>query len=209
MHGNRTPPMPTARTMDDMPDLATALADHLEPDPRPEPSPGDRLAAVLALIVADDRPRLVLTERSGLLSRHAGEVSFPGGLAENGDADLAATALRETEEELGIWPSAITVVGALAPIHTHVSATLVVPFVGMLAELPPLVTNAHEIAAVHVPVLADLSAVEEQRVVHGEDGVTWRGWWYELPAATVWGATGSMLHALLQLVRKEAPWALR
>jgi 8-oxo-dGTP pyrophosphatase MutT (NUDIX family) len=192
-----------------MPDLGSALASHLDADPRPVAAPGDRLAAVLALIVGEDPPRVVLTERSAAMSRHPGEVSLPGGLAEPGDADLAATAVRETQEEIGVDPIDVRVLGALAPIHTYVSGTLVTPFVGLASMLPSLSLNEREIASVHVPTLADLARAEEQRVLREADGVTWRGWWYVLPSVTVWGATGFMLHALLDLLRAEAPWTLR
>jgi len=192
-----------------MPDLAAALAPHLQPDPRPIAAPGDRLAAVLAIIQEEDAPSLVLTERAARMSRHAGEISFPGGLSERSDPDLRATALRETEEELGIPADALRVIGALEPIHTFVSATLVTPFVALAQGRLTMTVNEHEIAAVHVPTLAELEAVQTQRVLRDDGGTTWRGWWYELPGATVWGATGAMLHALLDLMRREAPWTLR
>jgi len=192
-----------------MPDLATALSPHLQPDPRPAVAPGDRLAAVLAILVDEDTPSLVLTQRAAGMSRHAGEISFPGGLSEPGDPDLRTTALRETEEELGIAPAELRVLGAMDPIHTFVSATLVTPFVGLADSRPTMTMSVHEIAAVHVPTLAELAGVETQRVLREEGGTTWRGWWYELPDATVWGATGSMLHGLLDLLRREAPWTLR
>jgi 8-oxo-dGTP pyrophosphatase MutT (NUDIX family) len=186
--------------MTGMPDLGSALAPHLD---------ADRLAAVLALIVDEDPARLVLTERSAAMSRHPGEVSFPGGLAEPADADLAATALRETREEIGIDPIDVRVLGALAPVHTYVSGTLVTPFVGLVSVLPRLSINEREIASVHVPALVDLAGAEERRVLRGDDGEVWRGWWYVLPSVTVWGATGFMLHALLGLLRAEASWTLR
>jgi 8-oxo-dGTP pyrophosphatase MutT (NUDIX family) len=192
-----------------MGDLATALAPHLEHDPRPVAAPGDRLAAVLAIVVDDASPSLVLTERAATMSRHAGEVAFPGGLSEPEDRDLRHTALRETHEELGIAADVPEVLGALGPIHTFVSATLVTPFVAVVPDRPAMTVNEREIAAVHVPTLATLAAAETERVVREQGGTTWRGWWYELPEATVWGATGSMLHALMELVRREAPWILR
>ena len=188
-------------------DIALAVAPHLDADPRPRPAPGDRLAAVLALVVGDV-PALVFTERAADLSRHPGEVSFPGGLADPEDVDLRATALRETYEEIGIEPASVTVLGALRPIHTFVSAILVTPFVGMLPTLPRLVISDAEIARVLTAPLRELADVEEQRSVRAPDGTTWRGWWYELPGATVWGATGAMVHELLSLLRREAAWSI-
>jgi len=104
-----------------MSDLAAALSPVLDPAPSPRPEPGDRLAAVLALLVGRDDAELVFTERAAMLSRHAGEMSFPGGLQDPEDGDLRATALRETTEELGIdeWKIGVggdSAGGALAAI---------------------------------------------------------------------------------------------
>jgi 8-oxo-dGTP pyrophosphatase MutT (NUDIX family) len=191
-----------------MPDLAAALAPVLDAAPTPRPDPGDRLAAVLALLVGADEPALLFTERAAMLSRHAGEMSFPGGLQDPGDADLRATALRETAEELGIEVAPEAVLGASPPIHTYVSGILVTPFVAAVPELPTLVVSGAEIARVVLVSLRELAAIEEQRVLREENGMTWRGWWYVSDETTVWGATGAMVHALLELVREEAAWAL-
>jgi len=188
-----------------VPDLAAALAPRLDPDPGPEAFPGDRLAAVLALLVGDE-PTLLFTERAAALSRHAGEVSFPGGLRDLGDVDLRMTALRETQEELGIDPDAIEVLGALPPIHTFVSGILVTPFVGVIARLPALSVSEAEIARVLEVPVRELAAAEEERELREEGGATWRGWWYPMSEATIWGATGFMVHELLTLLREEAPW---
>jgi 8-oxo-dGTP pyrophosphatase MutT (NUDIX family) len=188
-----------------MSDIGSALAPRLDPDPRPQAAAGDRLAAVLALLVGDD-PTLLFTERAAALSRHAGEVSFPGGLRDRSDGDLRTTALRETHEELGIDPATIEVLGALPPIHTFVSGILVTPFVGVIARLPALSVSEAEIARVLEVPVRDLAAVEEERELREEGGETWRGWWYPMTEATIWGATGFMVHELLTLLRKEAPW---
>ena len=65
-----------------------------------------------------------------------------------------------------------------------------------------------EIARVVQVSLRELGAIEEERVLREENGMTWRGWWYVSDDTTIWGATGAMVHALLELVRKEAAWAL-
>ncbi len=194
--------------MEPMPDLAAALIPVLDRAPAPQPEPGDRLAAVLAVLVGPDEPEVVFTERAAMMSRHAGEMSFPGGLEESGDADLRATALRETAEELGVEVSADDVLGALPPLHTYVSGILVTPFVAVLDELPELTVSDAEIARVVRVRLRELAAIEEQRVLREQNGMSWRGWWYVNGDTTVWGATGFMVHALLELVRKEAPWAV-
>lgn len=187
--------------------LREVLRASLPQTPSPVPAPGDRLAAVLALIVEEPEPSVLLTERARGLSRHAGEVSFPGGLVEPEDVDLAATALREAQEEVGLDPGAVEVLGALPPVHTFVSGILVTPFVGIVASLPPLSVSDVEIASVLTAPIRELLEIEEKRELHREAGRVYMGWWYDLPEATVWGATGFMVHALLELVRREVSWA--
>ncbi|HKE54454.1 MAG TPA: CoA pyrophosphatase, partial [Actinomycetota bacterium] len=109
-------------------DVRSRLEGQLERSSDAVAAPGDRLAAVLLPLVEGDR--LVFTRRAEHLSRHPGEISFPGGLEHEDDADLTATALRETEEELGLPRERVEVLGTLEPVHTFVSAILIVPFVG-------------------------------------------------------------------------------
>jgi 8-oxo-dGTP pyrophosphatase MutT (NUDIX family) len=187
--------------------LRTALRAALEPDPSPSLNPGDLLAAVLAPFVEGPEPSLVFTVRSSDLSRHAGEISFPGGLQDPGET-LGQTALREAFEEIGLDPETTDLVGALPPVHTFVSGILVVPFVGMLESLPAFVVSEGEIEEVLTFSVARLAEVERNVEVAREPGRIWRGFAYELDGYMIWGATGWMLHALLEIVRKEAPWLI-
>jgi 8-oxo-dGTP pyrophosphatase MutT (NUDIX family) len=189
-----------------MTDLAV-LRRHLDADPVHEPEPGDRAAAVLALLVERPEPAVLFIQRTDEMSRHAGEVAFPGGLRDPDDDSLEATALREAQEELGLDPAAVRILGALDPIHTYVSAILVTPFVGTIDALPALTPSAAEIARAFTVPVATLDRVEERRVLHVDEGGTFHGWWYETGDATIWGATGFMLHALLELLREVRPWA--
>jgi len=133
-------------------------------------------------------------------------VSFRGGLAEPGDGALVATALRETHEEIGIDPALPDVLGALPPIHTFVSGILVTPFIAAVRALPALHESRAEIARVLTVPTRTLATLEEERELHREGGSVWKGWWYETADATIWGATGFMLHAFLELARETAPW---
>src|SRR5438034_5565253 len=108
--------------------------------PRPADADG-RPAAVLIPVVAGDEPSVVFTKRTDDLPRHPGEISFPGGMRAPGDRDLLATALRETNEELGLAPDDVDVLGALSPLQTFTSATAIVPFVGTLAADPVFTAN--------------------------------------------------------------------
>jgi len=186
-------------------DLRSRLRAALDPSPEPVPEPGDRLAAVLVPFAETPEPSLVFARRSEDLPRHAGEISFPGGLVDEGDADLAATALREALEEIGLDPTLPEVLGALPWVHTTVSAILVVPFVGMLESLPALSASDGEIDEVLTFPVRRLLEVEDVVVWKRPDGRRWRGWTYEVEGSTIWGATGRMLHELLEILRREMP----
>lgn len=188
-------------------DLRARLRAGLDPDPAHEAPPGDRLAAVLALVLETPRPSLVFTVRAAALSRHAGEISFPGGLLDPGES-LAHAAVREAHEEIGLDPALPEVLGALAPVHTHVSGILVVPFVGVLAVPPAFRVSDAEIDEILTFTLRDLAAAERATSIPREGGGVWHGWTYAIGGHTVWGATGWMLHTLLELMRKETPWIL-
>jgi 8-oxo-dGTP pyrophosphatase MutT (NUDIX family) len=188
-------------------DALASLAAALDDDPSPTPAADDRLAAVLAPIVLEPAPALVFTVRAAALSRHAGEISFPGGLQDPGET-LAETALREAHEEIGLDPALPRLLGALPPVHTFVSGILVVPFVGTLDRAPALRLNEAEIDEVLVFGIERLASAERTVSYDRPDGHTWRGFAYELEGHTVWGATGCMLHALLETIRKETTWPM-
>ncbi|MGZ8629538.1 MAG: NUDIX hydrolase [Actinomycetota bacterium] len=188
-------------------DALAALAAALEADPTPSPGSDDRLAAVLAPIVLEPEPSVVFTVRAAALSRHAGEISFPGGLQDPGET-LAETALREAHEEIGLDPSLPRLLGALPPVHTFVSGILVVPFVGTLDLAPAFRVNTAEIDEVLVFGVERLASAERTVTYDRPDGGAWRGFAYELDGHTVWGATGWMLHTLLETIRRETTWPM-
>jgi 8-oxo-dGTP pyrophosphatase MutT (NUDIX family) len=184
-------------------DLRRRLAPQLDPDPRPRLPRGSRLAAVLVPIVSVSEPLVVFTRRTDNLSRHPGEISFPGGLRNEDDAGPRETALRETEEELGLPRSAVDVVGALSAVHTTVSGILIVPFVGMLAARPSFAPNVGEIAEVLEYPLVWLAETEKEVEFIRGDGV-YHGFAYEMPENRVWGATARILHGLIEILRKAS-----
>jgi 8-oxo-dGTP pyrophosphatase MutT (NUDIX family) len=189
------------------PSLQDVLLSALEPSPAHAPAPGDRLAAVLAPLVETPELSLIFTVRSDAMSRHPGEVSFPGGLVDEGETPADA-ARREAFEEIGLDPALPRLVGALPPVHTYVSAILVIPFVGLLNLPPDLFAAEAEIKEIVRVPLARLAADEEPMELPRADGSTWRGWAYPLEGHTIWGATGLMVHAFLEVLRAEAPWTL-
>ncbi len=104
---------------------------------RPQPSRhalNQRQAAVLVPIVRRPQPGLLLTQRSPLLRKHAGQVAFPGGAVDNTDATLIAAALREAQEEVAIPPEAVEVIGVLPPVDS-VTGFQVTPVVGIIPRI--------------------------------------------------------------------------
>jgi 8-oxo-dGTP pyrophosphatase MutT (NUDIX family) len=188
--------------------LRERLRSALQPfeDVAPQPEDADGLpAAVLIPVLERDEPSIVFTKRTQDLPRHPGEISFPGGLRHDEDADLLETALRETEEELGLARTDVDVLGSLDPFLTYTTGFWVTPVVGAVDD-PSFTPNPAEIAEVLEFPLARLDAVEAE-VEWRRGDVVWAGFVYELDGHTIWGATGRMLHELLEVVRKEPPWA--
>jgi len=181
--------------------LRDRLKSTLDPFPRPVLSPDTRLAAVLVPVLGGGvASRVVFTKRTDSLSRHPGEISFPGGLAEEGE-DLTAAALREAQEELGLAPSDVELIGVLPSVHTRVSGILIVPFVGLLSKDPRFTPNAAEIADVlELPLAGLASAGAESAFEH--EGETFRTFLYEIDGRVIWGATARILRSLIDILQR-------
>jgi 8-oxo-dGTP pyrophosphatase MutT (NUDIX family) len=174
--------------------------------PRPLPSWGlaessSRPAAVLVLVFADEdgEARIVLTERADRGGHHSGEVSFPGGRAEPGDADLVATALREAAEEVGLDAEAagVRVLGSLPVQWIPVSNFTVTPVVAVAARRPALIPQLTEVAAiVEAPVRAFLPGAELVIVERELRGWQIRYAAYPIDGLAVWGMTARVLGGL-------------
>jgi len=163
------------------------------------PSRGGTDAAVLlALYGWPAEPGLIFTERRADLRRHAGEISFPGGRQDPDDADLAATALREAEEEIALDPAAVSLAGALAPVSTFVSGYRVHPFVGTVADplelgLEPNPTEVETVLTFSLEILREGYAM--RRLIRR--GIPLHTPTYEVDGALIWGATARILADLL------------
>lgn len=166
---------------------------------------GARPAAVLVLIAPDEAgdARVVLIRRTSYDGHHSGEVSFPGGAAEDGDADLVATALREASEEVGLDPEAIglRVVGELEPFWIPVSNFRVTPILAMAELLPAWTRDEREVERViEAPLASFLPGAPIQTLER--DVREWRIRYgaYELAdvgdGPAVWGATARILGQL-------------
>lgn len=164
---------------------------------RPPAAPA---ATLLALFQEDGDVRLVLTRRSTALPVHAGEIALPGGRVNPGEGMVEA-ALREAEEEVGLPPSAVEVVGWLEPVVGRTSGSVALPVVGLLAERPDLTPDPLEVAAVFDVAVADLLAEGVYREERWDVPVPDRPiHFFELPDVTVWGMTARVLYQFLSLV---------
>jgi 8-oxo-dGTP pyrophosphatase MutT (NUDIX family) len=167
-----------------------------------------RPAAVLVLLYPDEvgRARLVLTERADRGGHHSGEVSFPGGRAEPGDADLVATALREAAEEVGLDASqaGVRIVGTLTMQWIPVSNFSVTPVVAVAERRPVLVAQPSEVAAILEAPVATFLPGRELLWVEREI----RGWQiryaaYPVDGLAVWGMTARVLGGLGEWLGRE------
>jgi 8-oxo-dGTP pyrophosphatase MutT (NUDIX family) len=158
-------------------------------------------AAVLVGIVQRNEPTLLFTERTAHLPRHAGQISFPGGRAHEGDVSLIQTALRETEEETGITADFVTVAGFLDP-HTIGSGYAILPVVGMLREGFTLRANPHEVANVfEVPLAFLLDPGNVRRESREFNGRTRSFYSFTYEDHYIWGATAAMLVNFFERLR--------
>jgi 8-oxo-dGTP pyrophosphatase MutT (NUDIX family) len=159
-------------------------------------------AAVLVPLVArSSGTQVLLTQRTSHLHDHAGQISFPGGRVEPTDRDREDTALRETEEEIGLPRAAIRVLGAL-PDHEMQSGFCITPVVGWIQ--PPYRTkpDPFEVQDVfEVPLAHFLAPANYQRRRYVVDGLE-RGY-LAIPycGRYIWGATAAMLYSFYQLLR--------
>lgn len=160
-----------------------------------------RDAAVLVpLIEQSDGWHVILTMRSSALKHHPGQIAFPGGKQDGGDADLAETALREAEEEIGLQRTNVDVIGTLAS-HETVTGFTVTPIVGVLKNSFEAVPEAGEVAEIfHVPL--DFLTKPENFAIQSR---RWRGQYrhfYTIPYGPyyIWGATARMLRSFADVV---------
>lgn len=194
-----------------LPDVLPAPADVLmpvilgglerRPPLRPPAGRPGRPAGVLVLLFPDERgaARVVLTERTSRDGHHSGEVSFPGGKAEAGDADIVATALREAEEEVALDAVAagVRIVGLLNRFWIPVSDFEVTPVVAVAARRPSLSASPAEVARIVEPPMARFLPGAPIEIVER----TIRDWplrygAYDIDGLSVWGATARILSQL-------------
>ena len=191
------PPPPPASTPS-----AAGLADALERAlvgrrPAELPGPGRRAAVLIVLFDRGDAAHLLLTKRSDSVPSHPGQISLPGGVIEAGDRTARHAALRETEEEVGIPPEALRVVGELDDVSTMVSGFIVRPFVAVMERDVAARPSDAEVARIlRVPV-ADL--LRADAAFPADPALL--ALRYPLAGEDVWGATARILRTFCRVTR--------
>jgi len=175
-------------------------------------APDPVAASVLVPLVMRDEPTVLLTQRTSNLSKHAGQISFPGGRSEASDADAVATALREAQEEIGLPPSRVNVLGSM-PTYTTGTGFVVTPVVGLIDASPnerdhlSLQADPSEVAEIfEVPLAFLMDPRFHQRRAFDVSGT--RLEFFSMPWTSkvndteyfIWGATAAMLRNLYRFL---------
>lgn len=160
-------------------------------------------SAVLVIIhYHNDKSHVFLTRRSSNLKAHRGEISFPGGRYVDGDRTLLATALRETEEEIGISFSPSQVAGSLRTVRTMTSNHFVVPFVTIQDKLPKYKIATSEVeAAIDAPLIETLKSIEPDTEHYELARDAYR---FTYDNNVIWGATARILKQLKDLLLRPS-----
>ena len=184
--------------------LFTEINPHLAKDARFEnrwTTKRQEAAVLIPIIDRADGPTVLLTVRSSDLASHAGQISFPGGRVDPGDADRMATALREAEEEVGIPRAAVDVIGALG-VHHGGLGFAVTPIVGIVDPRAPIRPDPREVAEVFEAPLdwfADLSNHTTEEREH--QGVRYRMFAAPYGRFHIWGLTAGILRSLAETLQ--------
>jgi 8-oxo-dGTP pyrophosphatase MutT (NUDIX family) len=181
------------------------MAPLTRPNVRPSDLPGAARMGSVLLLLYDHQGELhlVLTRRRDDMNSHAGQVSFPGGRQEVGET-LVETALRETYEEVGVLPSAVTILGELTTIWIPPSDFQVHPFVGWMRDgvRPSFLPAQTEVAELlEVPLSHLLNPGNRKEGVIERQNLRMTVPYFDVAGHMVWGATAVMLSEFLERLR--------
>jgi 8-oxo-dGTP pyrophosphatase MutT (NUDIX family) len=174
--------------------------------PPPVAPSGFRPASVLVPILRHDGVwQLLLTQRTHEVPDHPGQVAFPGGKSDPGDRDVIQTALRESEEEIGLDPAAVELLGLMTPRLTITDYWLT-PVVGLIPWPFEMRLSERELSrafCVPLPWLADPANRKVEYLHHPRKGANTPVWFFPWPGHTIWGATARIVKELVDILADE------
>lgn len=163
-----------------------------------------RKAAVLVLFYPnkENETCFLLTQRASYKGTHSAQISFPGGKTEKADKNLEQTALRETQEEVGILPSTVKIIRELTDVYIPPSNFLATPFLGFVDERPNFVLN-HEVALEIEVLVSDLLDDKTMTTITLDTSYMKKIAvpCFKINNHIVWGATGMMLSEIKELLK--------
>jgi len=160
-------------------------------------------AVLFPLLERDGGLTVLLTQRTEHLDDHPGQISFPGGRCEASDSGPRHTALRETQEEIGLAAESITIAGYLEPMAV-VTGFAVVPVVGFIAGDPEFCLDPFEVAEIfEVPLGFFMDDANRQHIERTVHGVTMPFSEYHFENRRIWGATAMMISGFINLLKNN------
>ena len=170
--------------------------------PRELYAPGFTRAAVLIpLFLKNGALHVLFTRRTESVEHHKGQISFPGGAADPGDAAAIATALRETEEEIGLARASVEVLGVLDDYATP-SGYSITPVAGFVQTIPHFTPSSHEVAEVFDVPLDFFLDKNNERIVNVIRMKKMREvYFYNYGEYEIWGVTAAILRAFLETMK--------
>lgn len=161
-------------------------------------------AVLVPVVVGGDEPTLLLTRRSAHLHDHPGQIAFPGGRVDAGDTSPEATALREAQEEIGLSPEQVELIGRLPDYYITASGFRVTPVVGLLRGPLQLRLDAFEVAeAFETPLSFLLDPANRRRGRIEHQGITREFWAMPWQGYDIWGATAGMIVSFAEHLLKD------
>ncbi|TMB87760.1 MAG: CoA pyrophosphatase [Chloroflexi bacterium] len=165
-----------------------------------------KAAVLLGLFDQEGEPTILFIRRSSTLRAHSGEIAFPGGGVDQTDSSPIMAALREAQEEIGLDPARVEVLGVLQPVFTVVSNYLVIPVVAFLPRgLGTLQLQESEVTEI---ILAPLHDLTNPDIFHTEEwmrvGRTRTVYFYDYGSYRIWGVTARILNELLETLERNS-----
>jgi len=176
--------------------MAPGVRNHFKPKEK------SKKAGVLILLYQKNRELFIsFIQRTEYNGPHSGQISFPGGKIEKSDRNIIETALRESNEEIGINPELVEIIGQLTPLHIPVSNFLVYPIVGIYKEKPDFKIDPNEVKSiieVKISDLLDPKNCTSKEFRYGD--LSFNAPIYNPDNLTIWGATAMMLSEFLEIL---------